>query len=56
MNSRFMSIAEHYNIPALDAGTWNIPMGSDGVHFSVEGHKLFAQKFLENFKKLTKED
>ena len=49
MNSRFMSIAEHYNIPAFDAGTWNISMGSDGVHFSVEGHKLFAQKFLESF-------
>ena len=56
MNSRFMSIAEHYNIPALDAGTWNIPMGSDGVHFSVEGHKIFAQKFLENFNKLTNEE
>ena len=56
MNSRFMNIAEHYNIPAFDAGAWGVTMGSDGVHFSVEGHKLFAQKFLENFKKLTKED
>ena len=52
MNSRFLNIAEHYNIPAFDAGTWDIPMGSDGVHFSVEGHKLFAQKFLESINSL----
>lgn len=50
MNSRFLEIAEHYNIPAFDASTWNVPMGSDGVHFSVEGHRIFAEKFLKSFR------
>ena len=50
MNSRFLEIAEHYNIPAFDASTWNVPMGNDGVHFSVEGHRIFAEKFLESFR------
>ena len=56
MNKRFMTMAEHYNISAFDASTWDIPMGSDGVHFSIEGHKIFAKQFLESFKSLTNED
>lgn len=55
MNSSFMRLAKSFDIPAFDAGTWDIPMGTDGVHFSVEGHKLFAKKFLDNFKNLANE-
>ena len=27
----------------LDAAEWNVPMGFDGVHFSEEGHRVFAE-------------
>lgn len=46
MNIRFMELAKKYDIDAIDAAVWNIPMGSDGVHFSIEGHKIFGEKIL----------
>jgi lysophospholipase L1-like esterase len=46
MNNQFMNLSKEYDIKALDASSWNIEMGYDGVHFSVEGHKQFAQKLL----------
>ena len=47
MNQRFMELAKRYEIPALDASEWNITMGYDGVHFTVEGHKRFAEKMID---------
>lgn len=45
-----VQLAKHYQILAerlgvrfADAGEWNIPMAFDGVHFSEEGHKAFAE-------------
>ena len=35
-------------IPAINASEWNIEMGSDGVHFSIEGHKRFAECFIKS--------
>ena len=49
MNRLFMELAEKYGIVAFDASTWNIPMGYDGVHFSIEGHKRFAEMLLTEF-------
>ncbi|MBE5909024.1 MAG: hypothetical protein E7278_09340 [Lachnospiraceae bacterium] len=48
MNRQFMTLAKQYNIAAVDAGSWNIPMGSDGVHFTEQGHLEFAKRFLQN--------
>lgn len=48
MNRQFMTLAKQYNIVAVDAGSWNIPMGSDGVHFTEQGHLEFAKRFLQN--------
>ena len=31
----------------VNTGEWNIPMGFDGVHFSEEGHRIFADRMLE---------
>lgn len=50
MNSKFMELAAQYGILAIDASKWNIPMGADGVHFSVEGHKFFGECFLKAIK------
>ncbi|MBE5920481.1 MAG: hypothetical protein E7272_11660 [Pseudobutyrivibrio ruminis] len=47
MNEGFMKLAKDHSIKAIDAGNWNIEMGYDGVHFSIEGHKCFAKSLLE---------
>ncbi len=47
MNQRFMELAKRYEIPAFDASEWNITMGYDGVHFTVEGHQRFAEKMID---------
>ena len=52
MNSRFMNMSHHYDIISFDASSWDIPMGNDGVHFSIEGHQKFAKEFLTRFKEL----
>lgn len=46
MNASFMELAKQYGIEAFDASEWNIPMGADGVHFSIEGHKKFGEALL----------
>jgi hypothetical protein len=48
MNRRFLELARQYEIATMDAGSWNIPMGSDGVHFTEQGHLEFAKRFLQN--------
>lgn len=35
-------LADKRNIPFVDTRSWNIPLAYDGVHFSEEGHHLFA--------------
>ncbi len=48
LNKGYISLAQQYNIAVVDAASWNIPMGSDGVHFSEEGHRVFAERFLNS--------
>lgn len=52
MNTGYMKLAKDHNIKAIDAGSWNIEMGYDGVHFSIEGHKQFAKSLLEALKEI----
>ena len=47
MNEGYIKLAKEHNINAIDAGKWNIEMGYDGVHFSINGHKKFAESLLE---------
>ena len=47
MYEGYMKLAKAHNIKAIDAGSWNIEMGYDGVHFSIEGHKHFAKSLIE---------
>lgn len=30
-----------------DAGKWSIPLGADGLHFTPEGHRRFAERLNE---------
>lgn len=48
MNRRFLELAKQYDIAAVDAGSWNISVGSDGVHFTEQGHLEYAKRFLQN--------
>lgn len=34
-------------VPFLDAGQWDIPMAYDGVHFTEEGHRRFAEQLAK---------
>jgi lysophospholipase L1-like esterase len=36
-------VAGELGIAFLDAGQWEIALAFDGVHFSEEGHRMFAQ-------------
>ena len=43
----YKKVAERLGIGFTDAGKWDIPVVYDGVHFSEEGHHIFAQKIQE---------
>ncbi len=44
MNDGYQALCNEYAIFYVDAGTWNIPLAYDGVHFLEEGHRLFAEE------------
>lgn len=48
---RYRLLAEALGIRFADAGAWKIPMAFDGVHFTEEGNRIFAEELL---KELTK--
>ena len=47
MNEEFGNLCEAKNVRFTDAGKWNIPLAYDLTHFSEEGHKIFAEKLME---------
>lgn len=38
--------AEEEQVLFIDAGPWNVACGKDHIHFSPEGHKVFAEQML----------
>lgn len=38
------ALGEKLGLLYADAGDWGIPLGFDGVHFTREGHALFARR------------
>ena len=44
------ALAERMGIRFADAGTWDIPLTYDGVHFTEQGHKAFAAGLLEELR------
>lgn len=44
---RYQELAHRLNIHFADAGTWNIELVYDGVHFSEKGHQAFADHLLK---------
>lgn len=41
------ALAGRLGIPFADAGKWDIPLSHDGVHFTEQGHRSFAEGLLE---------
>ena len=42
-----LQLADELNIGFVDAGKWEVGMTFDGVHFTEEGHRVFAGKLCE---------
>lgn len=41
------TLAQQRGISFANTGDWNIPLAYDGVHFTQQGHQIFAAKLLE---------
>ena len=48
----YRQLAGERGIRFLDAADWEIPMAYDGVHFTEEGHRRFAQRLKEALEEL----
>ena len=46
----YCNAAEKYGVFFASAYAWDIPLSADGVHFSAEGHRIFAEKLWEEIK------
>jgi len=44
ISERYRRIAEEEGIGFADAFRWDIPLAFDGVHFTEDGHRVFAEK------------
>ena len=47
MAEGYRKLAESFGIPLIDASSWDIDFAFDGVHFSEEGHRQFAEHLLK---------
>ena len=47
LSIKYKDITVASGIRFVDAGNWNIPLTFDGVHFTEEGHRIFAQRLYE---------
>lgn len=43
LNRAYKALAQRLAIPFADAGAWEISMTFDGVHFTEDGHRAFAE-------------
>ena len=46
----YKALSERLGIAFADAGDWNITLAYDGVHFSEEGHRAFAEGLANYFR------
>ena len=52
----YKALAERQHILFADAGQWGIPLAFDGVHFTEEGHRIFAEKLIEKILRCAQDD
>ena len=44
----YCALAKRLGIRFLDAGEWGLTLAYDGVHFTEEGHRIFAEKLFKS--------
>ena len=44
---RYRKLAEELGTRFADAGAWHIPLAYDGVHFTGQGHRTFAEELYK---------
>ena len=42
----YQNLSQKLGVHFADAGQWNVPLAFDGVHFTQEGHRAFADGLL----------
>ena len=47
LGNEYRELADRKGCLFADSGEWNIEMTFDGVHFSTEGHAVFAERLQE---------
>lgn len=52
LDTQYEKLAQHLGIRFINAGKWNIPIAFDGVHFTAEGHRQFAEKLCKHLNAL----
>ena len=52
LNREYKALSERLGVRFADAGEWNIPLTFDGVHFTEEGHKAFAERLANYLNKI----
>lgn len=56
LSKQYLQVAQRQGIRFVDSGLWGIPMAFDGVHFTEEGHRIFAERLYEYLIKEIKND
>lgn len=47
LGTLYEKLAAQRGLAFVNTAEWNIPMSFDGVHFSEEGHRIFADRMLQ---------
>ena len=47
LSRQYEGLAKRLGIRFADAGKWDVSLAYDGVHFTEEGHSIFAQRLKE---------
>ncbi len=50
LNEGYQQLCTEYGVAFADAGRWNIPLAFDQVHFTEEGHRIFAKHMTDFLK------
>ncbi len=53
LNEGYQNLCREYGVAFADAGRWEIPLAFDDVHFTEEGHRIFAGHITEYLKELS---
>lgn len=47
LGTLYEALADRLGIRFLNAGAWDVPLAFDGVHFTQEGQRIFAEKLAK---------